>query len=145
MVDRMAPGDVVSDTGLRGFGVRRQLGVPVYFLRKKINGRDRWMAIGPHGSPWTVDSARKEALRLLGSVAAGDDPQQRRKPERNPTIADAVDLFMDEHGRKLKPTTFEKYRILFTNHIVPAIGDLRVSELARPDVLRLHARIARLP
>lgn len=56
-VDKMKPDEVVRDTELRGFGVRRQLGVPVYFLQKRVNGRVRWLlTIGPHGSPWTAES-----------------------------------------------------------------------------------------
>ena len=41
------------DTEVRGFGVRRQKHVAVYVLKTRIDGRVRWLTIGPHGSPWT--------------------------------------------------------------------------------------------
>ena len=41
--------------------MRRQLGKPVYFLQKRVDGRARWLTIGPHGSPWTPETARREA------------------------------------------------------------------------------------
>ena len=37
-------------------------------------GRQRWYTIGRHGSPWTPETARAEAQRLLGEVRRGLDP-----------------------------------------------------------------------
>ena len=52
-VDKMQPGEMLRDSDLTGFGVRRQSGAPVYFLQKRLNGTSRWFTIGAHGSPWT--------------------------------------------------------------------------------------------
>src|SRR5882724_1588890 len=59
----------IWDVDIRGFGVRcRGLGGKYYFLKYRLsNGRQRWATIGRHGSPWTVETARKEARRLLPS------------------------------------------------------------------------------
>jgi integrase len=46
------------------------------------NGRQRWATIGRHGSPWTVETARKEALRLLGQIAEGEDPVEVKTTQR---------------------------------------------------------------
>jgi hypothetical protein len=35
----------------------------IKFLQHHCNGRQRRYTIGRHGSPWTVDEARAEALR----------------------------------------------------------------------------------
>ena len=68
------------------------------------------MTIGPHGSPWTVDLARREAQRLLREVATGHDPQTAKERERaKQTIAQAAPAFCAEHGPKLKPRTREEY------------------------------------
>jgi integrase len=142
IVDRLQPHQMARDTEVRGFGVRRQLGAPIYFLRKKIRGRDRWMIIGSHGAPWTVETARREAHRLIGLIAEGKDPSQATRDLDNPTVAQATETFMAEHGEKLKPTTREKYGILFRLHILPAVGHLRVAELTRADVLKFHSRLA---
>jgi hypothetical protein len=70
-------GKTIWDVSLPGFGARRQRGNTVsyvLFYRTK-EGRQRWFTIGRHGAPWTPDSARDEARRLLGEC-------QRRRPCR---------------------------------------------------------------
>lgn len=73
-VDRLQPGQMIRDTQLSGFGARRQKAATTYFLQERVDGRVRWLTIGPHGAPWTPESARKEALKLLGAIAGGVDP-----------------------------------------------------------------------
>ena len=105
-VDRLAANQMIRDADLRGFGVRRQQGTPVYFLQKRVNGRVRRMTIGPHGSPRTAETARQHAHRLLGDIAGGGDPQHRKEQDRErPNLAAASKMFMTEHGPKLKPLT----------------------------------------
>jgi hypothetical protein len=54
------------DTEIAGFGVKvTPAGGRVYILQARLQGRKRRFTIGRHGSPWTVDGARKEAIRLL--------------------------------------------------------------------------------
>src|SRR6266853_6991372 len=72
-VDRLPVETLVWDTSLIGFGVRRQLKSAFYLVRYRIHGRQRFLTIGRHGSPWTPDQARREATRLLGIVASGAD------------------------------------------------------------------------
>lgn len=142
-VDRLQVGETIRDTELKGFGVRRQSDVPSYFLQKRKDGRLRWMNIGPHGSPWTPDMARKEAYRLMAVMAAGGDPATtKRQRLQNPTVADAVKLFMADHGTKLKPGSRTKYEILIRRYILPTFGTRRLVDVKRPDVLRFHAKYA---
>ena len=62
------------DRELIGFGLRVDPGgEKVYVIKYRFNGRQRWYTIGRHGSPWTPDLARREAFRLLGEVARGQD------------------------------------------------------------------------
>lgn len=145
-VDRMEPGQVLRDVELKGFGVRRQQDVPSYFLQRKINGRLRWFTIGQHGSPWTPDTARREAMRLLVTISEGVDPQQKRQQERDkPTLQESAGLFMASHGLKLKPRTREEYQRLFDLHIGPALGRILVADIKKADVARFHAAMAATP
>jgi hypothetical protein len=73
LVKSLRPGDTIWDSDVRGFGVRRQRRDPVYVLKTRIDGRQRLLTIGTQGKGWTVDSARREAARLLGLIAAGTD------------------------------------------------------------------------
>lgn len=143
-VDKMALDEIVRDTELRGFGVRRQLGVPIYFLQKRVNGRVRWMTIGPHGSPWTAETARKEAHRLLGSIFSGGDPATlKRERLDNPTLNEASTLFIEDHGPKLKPATRDKYEILLRLYLKPSFGTRRLLDIKRADIQRFHSRLAK--
>ena len=67
---------VLWDAELKGFGVRAQRGgAKSYVLHYRAgSGRGaplRKLTIGRHGSPWTPETARSEAKRLLGVVANG--------------------------------------------------------------------------
>ena len=64
-VDNLKPGQTAWDGEMRGFGVRCQRRDKVYVLKYRYRGRQRWVSIGRHGSPWTPNSARNEALRSL--------------------------------------------------------------------------------
>jgi integrase len=57
-----------------GFGARRQRGSVFFYVRYRLNGDQVVRSIGRNGSPWTCDTARSEAKRLLGIVASGQDP-----------------------------------------------------------------------
>lgn len=144
--DRLLPGETIRDVELKGFGARRQQGATSYFLQRKINGRLRWFTIGLHGSPWTPETARREAMRLLVTISEGDDPQALKKLERDkPTVAEAAPLFMASHGPKLKPRTREEYQRLFDLHIVPEFGKVLVADVRKADIARFHAGLAKTP
>src|SRR5437660_4437649 len=74
---------VLWDSELKGFGVRVQRGsAKSYVLHYRAGtGRGaqlRKLTIGRHGSPWTPETARREAKRLLGMVENGADPAADR-------------------------------------------------------------------
>ena len=146
VVDALQPGAMVRDTEVKGFGARRQHGPPVFFLQKRIGRRIRWISIGTYGSPWTVDLARKEALRLLRDIAAGIDPQENKEHARTkPTLTLAATDFMAEHGPKLKPRPREEYARHLKLHILPALGKLPIDDISHADVSRFHAGMAKKP
>jgi hypothetical protein len=69
-ISSAGPGSVV------GFGARRQSGSTISYILvyRTQDGRQRNYTIGKHGSPWSPDTARQEARRVLGEVARGVDP-----------------------------------------------------------------------
>jgi Arm DNA-binding domain len=97
----LRPSSTVWDTGkgaVSGFGARRQKGDAVAYVVKyrTPDGRQRWATIGRHGSPWTPDLARAEALRLLGEVARGGDPAGAKKEARTAaTVGELCDLYLE--------------------------------------------------
>jgi hypothetical protein len=84
-VDQLSAGDHAWDGDVKGFGVRcRPSGAKHYLLKMRVGGRQRWLTIGRHGSPWTPDTARREALRLVRLKAAEATRQQHGTGRRVP-------------------------------------------------------------
>jgi integrase len=136
---------VLWDTELKGFGARVQRGgTKSYILHYRVGkGRGaplRKLTIGRHGSPWTPETARNEALRLRGLIAGGADPASDRSARQHaPTIAGLAHRFLTEHMEiKRKASSACAYRKLIENIIVPAIGNRKVADVTRPEIRRLH-------
>lgn len=143
IVDSLGQGEVIFDSTVKGFAVRRQRRHPVYVLKVRINGKQRWFTIGEHGAPWTVETAREEAQRLWGQIRAGVNVVAVRASKRNqPTIEDMCRRFLDDHSRQHnKPLTVLGYERNNRNHILPQWGDRTVAEITRADVEDLKLTI----
>ena len=105
------------DTELKGFGVRVQRGNSKAYVLQYRAGSSRGaplrkLTIGRHGSPWTAETARSEAKRLLGMIESGADPAADRGARAAaPTVADLAERFLAEHAEaKRKASTAKEYR-----------------------------------
>lgn len=131
------------DSEIKGFGVRARCGgAKTYILHYRAgNGRNaplRKLTIGRHGSPWTPQTARVKAKRLLGLVASGEDPAIVRSAERRAmTVADLCDLYLAEGATHKKPSTLKADRGRITHHIKPLLGKKPVEKLTRADIERM--------
>ena len=134
-VDSLKPGGLVWDSEVKGFGVRCQRAAKTYVLKTRIGGLQRWITIGRHGSPWTVEKARQEAVRLLGEKAAGRDPAEARdEAKRDPSVAELCDLYLAEGCAIKKPSTISTDKSRIERHIKPLLGRKRVRAVTRGDV-----------
>src|SRR3954453_5984803 len=145
-VRALKPGQTMWDAAVAGFGVRRQRSqIASYVLIYRTQeGRQRWHTIGRHGAPWTPETARSEAKRLLGSVAEGADPATVKQTKRKAaTVSELCDLYLAdaEMGRLLtrrhtskKPSTLVTDRGRIVRHIKPLLGRLSVAAVTREDV-----------
>jgi len=133
----------IWDTSVAGFGIRcRGTGRKYYFLKYRLqNGRQRWATIGRHGSPWTVETARKEALRLLGQILDGQDPVEAKATLRaDLTISQLCDLYLAQpviltnRGTAKKASSLEIDRSNIERHIKPLLGPVGLRALTRADV-----------
>ena len=50
-IDALSPGDTIWDAEVKGFGARCQKTAKTYVLKYRYGSRQRWIAIGKHGSP----------------------------------------------------------------------------------------------
>ena len=142
----LASGQTIWDSSLPGFGARRQKSTAVSYVLfyRTSEGRQRWYTIGRHGAPWTPDTAREEAKRLLGDVARKHDPADDKRAKRNAkTVAELCDLYLRdaESGRLLtrrhtpkKASTLTTDRGRIERHIKPLLGRRTVASVMREDV-----------
>jgi integrase len=95
----------------------------------------------------TPDEARNEAKKLLGVVVTGADPIAKRQAARAvPLFRQIADEFMRTHVEaKRKARTLDSYETLLRLHILPAIGALRVTDIRRAHVSKMHADLAAHP
>jgi hypothetical protein len=84
----------------------------------------RKLTIGRHGSPWTPETARSEAKRLLGMIESGADPAADKSARQAaPTMAELAERFLAEHAEaKRKASTAAEYRRLLDKIILPALA-----------------------
>ena len=131
---------VYWDGELTGFGVRvRKSGRKNYVLQTRVDGKLRWFTIGQHGRV-TVDEARAAALEILAATKKGIDPRDTNaKREAEPVMAELGRRFLEEYVPvHCKPSTQGEYRRSVALFIDPAIGDMRISEVQRKDIAKLH-------
>jgi integrase len=131
-VQSLALGATTWDDNPRGFGVRRQRGDPFYVLKCRIAGRQRFLTIGRHGSPWTPDSARREARRLLGLIAAGQDPTPTPKVA-SLALASVAESYLRHAQSHQKPRTFVEVQRYLLGAWEP-LRDRPLAEISRAHV-----------
>lgn len=134
------------DSVVTGFGIRRQNSAAVAYVLmfRTAARRVRFYTIGRHGSPWTPESARREAVRLLGEVVQGRDPAATKREARTAlTVSELCDRYLADAvaGRLLtrarrpkRASTLAKDRGRITLHIRPLLGKLPAASVSRRDV-----------
>lgn len=129
-VDRLQPGgEWLWDTIVKGFGARRQRDGVFYYLRFRLRGHQHVKSIGRHGSPWTPDTARNDALIKLGKVAAGVNPFDDPAPAAE-TFGAEVGRYLERKRITMKPRSLEELQRHLTNHASP-LARLRLAEIDR--------------
>jgi integrase len=156
VVDGTRPGArdlFIFDSDVKGFGLRvRASGAKTYVLAYRA-GRGRQaskkrVVIGTHGSPWTPETARREAQRLLLEIANGCDPAAARATEKRQatTVADLCDRYLADHVEtRNKASTAKEFRRLIERAIKPRLGRMAVSKLSRADVAKFHHAMRATP
>lgn len=146
-VEALKPGDILWDSKVKGFGVRCQRRAKVYLVKSRLNGRQRWIVIGPHGSPWTPDKARERAKAILGNIAEGIDVVALRENRKAViTVEELATAFLAEHvDAKRKASTARGYRDILERIALPRLGKMSVPAVEHADIARLHHDLRETP
>jgi integrase len=138
---------VVFDKEVRGFGVRVTMaGVKAFILNYSLAGRERRYTIGRYPE-WSATAARDEAIELHGKIRAGKDPLQQRDVARaEHTVAELAKEFLEQHARQHKrPAPAHNDGLLLKNHILPALGDHRISAVTSRQIEDLKLSLRSTP
>lgn len=101
------------DSELKGFAVRiTTSGAKSFVLEKRIDGKVKRLTLGRYPE-LTVEQARREAHKLLGQIAVGNNPiaEKKQKELQATTLQKAFDDFLLAR-KSLKPRTLYDYKRL---------------------------------
>lgn len=130
--------NVIWDTKTSGFGIRiGKTGATYIFKYRNKCNRCQTKTLGK-----TSDMSVNEARALLDEFkpTIKSDSLRISKRNRNFTVKDLCEKYQAEHRVRESTKRVDKSRI--TRHILPIIGDIRLSDLTTEDVMKLQAAIA---
>jgi integrase len=132
---------VLWDTDVKGFGCRRHnTEGRHYLLRYRFNGRQTFRKIGRHGSPFTPEMARTEALRLLGLIVSGTNPNVVDR--QGDTFAQELSRYLDSKRTALKPRAYANTEHHLRKQAQP-LHALALADIDRRTIAQLLSAIER--
>jgi hypothetical protein len=114
-------------------------GRKTFYLYKKVDGQPQRVRIGDFPTV-TINQARSAAGKLIGEIAAGGDPQGRRREKRTEqTLGALFDGWLNQYAKVHLRTWAESERI-FKCYLEPW-RNRRLSTITRANVSALHAKV----
>jgi integrase len=142
--------------GVRGLYVQvTPAGCKSFVLRFRLHGRQKTLTLGTFPT-MSVEKAVSEALGKWNDIRAGKNPSDEKRAERQAaTVKELADRFEIEHlglveGKKVVDTkvgqgwALEASRLL-KNHVVPALGTLRVKDVEPSDIASMLFKLRSTP
>jgi len=120
---------VYFDTQMTGFALVVGKTAKTYAAQRQIGPKTVRVTIGRHGI-FTADQARIKAQQLLAAMAAGENPNLKRRERmtQGVTVNEAFEEYFRAHP-KLKPYTVATYRRVIDVHLsdwkTTALRDLK--------------------
>ncbi len=153
IVDAAKPGErdqFIRDPELKGFGLKvTPGGTKTYFLEWRMGGRNTRKGrhtIGRHGSPWTPDTARNEAKRVLGLVKNGVDPTAERTERHREAVElafdDYADLFVERYAKRNQPRSWAATKRALHRDAKPVLHNRPLPQITRSEIVQLVERLS---
>lgn len=137
----------IWDDQIKGFGVRvYPNGGKRYVAQTFRLGKTTRVQIGKHGT-LPFEEAKRRARKIIADIDDGINPNEDKKNERrSPTIQHLAERFLDEYvPSHCKERTQVEYKHALNKYILPAIGSIKVLNLARDDVSDMHHAMRSTP
>jgi integrase len=133
---------IAWDPTLPGFGLRTRDGQKRFVVQYKIGTQNRRMTLG---RTLNRTEARKEALKILGAVAKGNDPQGEKKAARATpaigTFKEIAERFIAYQTKRLRPSSLYSTSLYLNAHCKRLHG-LKVDAVTRRDIASVLQSIA---
>jgi integrase len=129
----------------RGFGLRiTSAGGKAFVLSYSVDGRQRRKTLGDWPT-WSLEAARAEAQELVRAINKGNDPlEAKRRRKGEPTVSELAKEWLDLHATGLKSE--QAIRALIGGDLVKAIGNMKVTDVRRRDVIEaVEAKAIKTP
>ena len=138
---------VYYDAEMRGLGLRvTAAGHRSWIFNYRFHGAERRMTVGD-AAAYPVRLARERAGDLRRTLDAGEDPMAARDATRGaPSVAAFAARYLSEHAAgHHKPRTIAEEERLLKLHIIPMVGTMKLADIGKADVARLHAKAHKTP
>ena len=107
-----------------------ETGTKTWILKYKAGSAQRKYTIGRYPE-LSLPVAKKEALRIRGSVSLGHDPQAERREDRKAlTVKAMAAMYLEKHS-KIRKKTWKCDERSLSRDVIPHIGNL--TKVTRPD------------
>jgi integrase len=126
------------DDRVIGLGARKQTKGIFFYLRYQHQGRQIMRSLGRFGSPWTVETARKEAQRLLGIVVTGVDPHAQQLGGE--TFGAEIERYLARKQASLAPRSYVETVRYLRSYALP-LHKLPLGEIDRRTIAVLLGQI----
>lgn len=134
------------DTVIPGFILRvTEAGTKTFSFRYRYKGKNKRYTIGKYPAI-SLGDARAKAKQIRAEVDEQKDPAylkqiEKKKPiEKN--IRELADRFKKHHLPKLKESTRKSYKNRIDSVIIPAFGEVRLTDLDRVSIIEWLEEIA---
>jgi integrase len=125
---------VVWDDRQPGFGVRiSPTGVKTYIAMFRVHGVLKKANLG-RTDRTPLDTAKRDAAKMLGDAARHIDPLAGRATRASKTVAELWPLFIEAKRFQSKPNTIIGYAQVFDLYLEPKLGRRKIASIERADI-----------
>ncbi|HSZ00318.1 MAG TPA: integrase family protein [Terriglobales bacterium] len=130
------------DTKVRGLAVAvSPMGKKTFILYRKVAGKPERITIGPY-CDLSIEQARGKAEEMNAAIADGKNPAEQKRAVRDEmTLSELFQRYLDDYA-KVHKRTWRDDESTFKLHL-HGWQFRKISGIALPDVVRLHAHIGR--
>lgn len=130
------------DDTLKGFAIRQRPNKPPqWYVRYTVSRKKFKHRIGPC-DVIKAEAARERAREIIAAGRVGIDHNAAvRAQQAAPTMRDLAEAHQAFIEPSIAPKTHRDRWTHWRRHILPVLGDIKVSELARGDVVSFHNKL----